>query len=422
LALQTGVLDRTNPVPPPLGQIDSAATTAAILEKAFGIPAFLAEPIAANFDTGHQEQTIEGSRTRAFDVYGDVTYKLTDAWSVSAGLRDSLERKTTTFASMNLDGASVLGALLKDPTIANALAAAVPGRPNLPNFGAQADPTANNGDTDRETLDDNGLSWRLNLLYKPAATRSFYASYARGRRPKVLAVQGPATPGGPAQFTEVPAETVDDWEVGAKALTFDRKLDLAGAVYYYKYDNFQTTQQVGTQFITTNAGKADAYGFEGQATYSPIPQLDVFATYAYTHGRFGTGLFKGNHFRLTPDHMASIGLSARYPALGGVFEFTPTYVYRSKAFFDDDNAKPELLTGALITPLVFNEFQDGYGLLDLRLSYRPDAGDWRAEAFVSNVTDTQYLKDAGNTGRDIGLPTYVAGEPRMFGFALTLHR
>src|SRR5262249_11004087 len=130
----------------------------------------------------------------------------------------------------------------------------------------------------------------------------------------------------------------------------------------------------------------------------------------------------GNHFRLTPDHTASIGLAARYPALGGTFEFTPTYVYRSKAFFDDDNARPELLTGALVRPLVFNEFQDGYGVLDLRFAYRPDAGRWRLEAFVTNATDTRYLKDAGNTGQTIGLPTYVAGEPRMFGFAFSLHR
>jgi outer membrane receptor protein involved in Fe transport len=422
LALQANVLDRGNPIPPPLGAIDSAATTAAILQQGLGVPGFLATPIAGNIDPAHQESYTEGDRTRSFDIYGDVTYKLTERLDVSAGLRGSFAHKTTTFSASNLDGASVLGALLKAPTVANALAAAVPGRPNLPNYGAQTNPTANNGDMDVASLDDNGVSWRLNALYRLQPDASVYATYARGRRPAVLSAAGPATPGGPSQFTVAPAETVDSWEVGAKTLTLGRRLDLAGAVYYYKYDNFQTTVQQGTQFITANAGKADSYGFEGQANFAATPLLDVFATYTYSHGRFGSGLYKGNHFRLTPDHMASIGLSARYPALGGVFEFTPTYVYRSKTFFDDDNAKPQLLTGALISPLVFNEFQDGYGLLDLRLSYRPDAGPWRVEAFVTNASDTRYLKDAGNTGRDIGLPTYIAGEPRMFGFAFSTHR
>jgi outer membrane receptor protein involved in Fe transport len=422
LALQANVLNRTNPVPPPLGTIDSASTSAAILEQALGVPAFLAVPIAANLDTAHQEAYTEGNRTRAFDIYADATYKLTDRLDVSAGLRGSFTHKTTTFSASNLDGASVLGALLKAPTVANALAAAVPGRPGLPNYGAQTNPTANNGDMDVDSLDDSGVSWRLNALYRLGSQSSTYATYARGRRPAVLAVAGPATPGGPAQFTVAPAETVDSWEVGAKALTLDHRLDLAGALYYYKYDNFQTTVQQGTQFITTNAGKASSYGFEGQANFAVTPLLELFATYTYSHGRFGSGLFKGNHFRLTPDHMASAGFSARYPALGGVFEFVPTYVYRSKAFFDDDNAKPELLTGALIRPLVFNEFQNGYSLLDLRLSYQPETGPWRVEVFVTNATDTRYLKDAGNTGADLGLPTYVAGEPRMFGFAFSLHR
>jgi outer membrane receptor protein involved in Fe transport len=422
LALEANVLNRATPVPPSLALIDSAATSAAILQRAFGLPASFAQNIAGNLDPGHQEEYTQGNRTRAFDIYADATYRLTDQLDVSAGLRGSFEHKTTTFSASNLDGASVLGALLKAPTLANVLASAQPGRPALANYGAQTNPTAGNGQTDSASLDDNGVTWRLNVLYRLNPTASVYATYARGRRPPVLAVSGPAAPGGPAQFTVAPAETVDDWEVGAKARTLGGRLDLTGALYYYKYDNFQTTVQQGTLFITTNAGKADSYGFEGQASFAVTPLLDLFATYAYSHGRFGSGLFKGNHFRLTPDHAASIGISARYPALGGVFELTPTAIYRSKVFFDDDNARPELLTGALITPLAFDEFQDAYALLDLRLSYRPESGPWRVEAFVTNATNTRYLKDAGNTGRDIGLPTYIAGEPRMFGFAFALHR
>ena len=422
LALEANSLNRTDPVPPPLAPVDDVATSAFFLEHAFGLPASLAEPIAANLDPGHQEAYTTGARTRAFEVYADVSYKLTERLEISAGLRGAFEHKTTTFQDSNLDGPSVLGALLKAPSLANVLASAQPGRPNLANYGAQTNPTANNGATDAASLDDNGVSWRLDALYRLSPTSSLYAAYARGRRPAVLAASGPATPGGSAQFTVAPAETVDDWEIGAKALTLGRRLDLAAALYFYKYDHFQTTVQQGTQFVTTDAGKADSYGFEGQASFAVTPLLDLFATYTYSHGRFGAGLYKGDHFRLTPDHMASVGLSARHAMLGGIFEFTPTWTYRSKAFFDDDNARPELLSGVLIRPLVFDEFQDGYGLLDLRVSYRPDAGRWRVEAFVTNATDTRYVKDAGNTGEDVGLPTYVAGEPRMFGFAFALRR
>lgn len=420
LALYANLLNRSYAVPTSLAVIDNAATSAAILEQAFHLPALLAQGIASNLNTHYQDVYTDGNRTEALDVYADGTYRITDQFQVSAGIRNSLERKTTSFAARNSNGASVLGMLLTDPSLANLMAAAVPGRPGLANFGVQTNPTANNGDTDYDHLTDDGLSWRLNGLYKLDPTTSVYLTYARGRRPEVLSVTGPSTPNGNAIFTKVPAETVDDVELGAKTLTLGRRLDLAGALFYYSYNNFQTTQEVGTQFITTNAGKASDYGFEGQANYSVNAYLDLFGTYTYSHGRFDSGLYKGNHFRLTPDHMVSLGLTARYPALAGVFEFTPTAVYRSKAYFDDDNSKAALMTGDLITPISFNQYQTGYALLDLRLSYQPNGRPWKLAAFMTNATNTRYLKDAGNTGQDLGLPTYIAGEPRMFGFAFSI--
>ena len=430
LALVSGALDRTNPAPTSLAVLDNVNTTNAILLKLLGFPVSFA-PItlgaANNISTDHQEESTDGNRVEEGDVYGDLTYRLTDQWQISGGLRNSYEYKTTSYEARNLGGPSVLGALLHvqadptDPTDgALELDALAPGAPNLPNFGATLNPTANNGDTVRQGLSDDGLSWRLNTLYKIDPTASVYFTYARGRRPEVLAVTSPSTPGGDPNFTRVPAEIVNDYEGGAKALLFNRHLQLDGAGFYYTYSNFQTEMQQGTTFVTTNAGSADDYGFEGQANYSLNSLVDLFGTYTYTHARFDSGAYKGNHFRLTPDHMVSLGADARYPALGGVFEFTPTFVYRTKSFFDDDNANPALLTGALIRPLVFNEYQNAYGLVDLRFRYQPDAKPWRLEAFVTNASNTHYLKDAGNTGEDVGLPTYIAGEPRMFGFAFSI--
>lgn len=41
---------------------------------------------------------------------------------------------------------------------------------------------------------------------------------------------------------------------------------------------------------------------------------------------------------------------------------------------------------------------------------------------MTNAADRRHLKGAGDTGEDVGLPTYVAGEPRMYGFAFSIHR
>ena len=44
---------------------------------------------------------------------------------------------------------------------------------------------------------------------------------------------------------------------------------------------------------------------------------------------------------------------------------------------------------------------------------------WRIEAFVTNLFDKNYIKDAGNTGDGLGLPTFIAGEPRFYGIAIS---
>ena len=45
--------------------------------------------------------------------------------------------------------------------------------------------------------------------------------------------------------------------------------------------------------------------------------------------------------------------------------------------------------------------------------------------WTGHVTEEHYkimkdIKDAGNTGDSLGLPTFIAGEPRFYGMSLTL--
>ena len=56
-------------------------------------------------------------------------------------------------------------------------------------------------------------------------------------------------------------------------------------------------------------------------------------------------------------------------------------------------------------------------LASARLGY--SLGNYRAELFVENAFDKKYIKDAGNSGDALGLPTFIAGEPRTYGIQLT---
>jgi len=397
----------------------------------------LAAGIASNLQSAYIETPINSSELDSYDVFADATYAFTDRFEVSAGVRYTRDEKTTGYAASIDSGRSALGTLLAIqagavPSSFIVSSTGVPGflvqpnystRPGLPLLGLTSQPTANNGDFSYYDSEDDGVTWRVTARYELTDDTNVYANYARGRRPEVISASGPSAPGGAPRFSSVDAETVDSYEVGAKSALLDSRLRIDGAVFMYNYENFQTTIQQGTTFITTNAGEAKSYGFEGQANFAVASNFDLFATYAYNHSRFENGIYDGNKFRLSPDNAASIGATWRLPVTGGEIEVQPTYTWQSKVFFEDDNDRPDLQTvasGAFVADLIQDEYQDAYGLLNLRIRYTPDSTNWGVEAFGENILDEEYIKDAGNTGDALGMPTFIAGRPAAYGLVFKL--
>lgn len=427
LALLAGntPLGISRPNPQPLAVLTNPAYLATVLQLGFGIPSSLAPGLVSNLKPVHRETFANYGENTAYDVYADGTFKLTDKFEITAGIRYTSEDREAAYRSRVDNGRSILGILLAAPTPTNLFLAAQPGAVNsaaLPLVGLIAQPTANNGDTYAKKIDDSGLTWRLVGRYAASEDLSFYASYARGRRPDVVSASAPATPQGPARFNVVDAEEVNSYEAGAKGKLAGGRLFLSGSVFRYDYDNFATSFRQGAQVVTLNAGKAKAYGFEGEARVQAGDFWTLFGTYAYNHARLESGLREGNHFRLSPDHTFSVGAAFSREALGGKLTFTPTYTWRSKMFFDDDNDRSDLQSAGLFPDTKVDEFQSAYGLLNVRLGFGAVDDRWKIEAFVENLSDERYLKDAGNTGDSFGIPTFIAGKPRFMGVGVTFRR
>jgi iron complex outermembrane receptor protein len=421
--------------PAPMSLLGNPAFDTLLLQGVAGsfgylLPTATAAGIAANLKPVHQEVQTSFSKTDAFDLFGDVSAKLSPQFELGAGLRWTHDDKSSGVSAQIQNGRSILGGFLgaltqTEPTrtalingLASPLAPVLPAS-LLPLFGLtfQATPRVD------QKFSDDGFTWRGFARYAPNPNTSLYAIYARGRRPEVLTAAPPAVPGGPARFVTAPAETVDSYEAGVKTALLNRTLYLDGAIFYYKYNNFQTTEQVGTIFITSNAGKADSYGFEAQLRYNPDQNLHFFANYAFNHGRFRSGLFIGNRFRLSPDHTFSAGVTVAANVPGGRLDFTPAVTYQSKVFFDNDNDRPDLQTiasGKIVADTVQDEFQNGFALVSARLGYNFSGSSFRIEGFVENLFNKKYIKDAGNTGDSIGMATFIPGEPRTYGVQLTL--
>ena len=184
----------------------------------YNMPLALAQKIAANLKGNHWEEAENYGKTDSEDFYADMTLHATEQLEFEGGVRYTHDDKTSSYSGTSADR-SVLGGLIgalslpapyRDAILgglATPGAGSITSIPTsvLPNFALFNQPSANNGDKVSEGFSDDGLSWRATARYAVDPDTSFYASYARGRRPKVLDALSPASPYGSPNFTPVAA-------------------------------------------------------------------------------------------------------------------------------------------------------------------------------------------------------------------------
>ncbi len=357
----------------------------------------------------------------SFDVFAEVEYDILDNLTFTAGGRYTRDNKETLFTS------EIVSANPVTPFVFGTPFALVGNTDGV--ISSDSDPTVD------DTFD--GFSWRFVLNYEVNENLNTYFNYSRGRRPEVIEdaftnePDGSVTPG----FEEIPAETVDSFEVGAKGSFFDGILNGDVAVYFYDYQNFQTTITVDAgpgvppEFVLINGGSADSVGVELGFNVTPIDYLTIFGTYGYNRGRFdetdadgNPQLFGGNQFRLSPDHAVSFGFTYDRPTPYGSAYITPTYTWKSSVFFEDENSTEfdviDPATGATLFTVPGIQ-EDAFGLLNIRAGVRLWDERIKLEGFVENVLDTEFVIDGGNTGGAFGAPTFIAGRPRFAGGSIS---
>ena len=340
----------------------------------------------------YEEETANRGETTAIDLFGDVTFAVTDRLDLTAGLRWTREEKESSVYGWYADRPN-------NVTFSNTLF--LPSTPN----GQVASSGA------RE-FDD--FTWRVAAQYDVSDVLNVWANYARGRRPDVISFDTTD----PDLFVEVPAELVDSYEVGG--FWSWENTTLQASAFYSEYQNFQTGRfdPNNAVFITDNAGQATQYGFEAQLDHSFNEIATLFATYAYNVSEFDDAddegnpqEFAGNTFRLSPDHALSVGLLNEFETAIGRLSIIPTWTWQSEVFFDNNNDRPDLQG----SDSVQDENQTDYGIVDLKVRWDAPGEEFYAVVFAENLLDEEYIIDAGNTGDAFGIPTFIAGSPRMVG-------
>lgn len=316
-----------------------------------------------------------------YSVFADGTWMPTPQLELTAGARVLVERRKSGYSSVQpnavLAGTSLLPIVSTDGVIFNAQR----------NFSA--------------------ILPRFNLLYRVTDAINVYATVSKGRRSPVVdlsarRVAGVAAP----NLRIVPQETVWNYEGGIKASVggFSGSLGL----FYQQYDGFQFSV-TNSGVTTTQTANARNLGFEAEGNLRIDSRISAFANFAYIDGKLNRnpafGAFSGARFRLQPKVTAAGGIDITVPVTDSVsFYAVPSVTYQSSVFFELPN-RPAISEKA-------------YALVNLRAGVQLAGGKYHVGAFARNLFNRRYLIDAGNTGGGFGVPSYIAGEPRFFGFEI----
>ncbi len=331
-------------------------------------------------------------------IYGNISYAVTDALRLSAGVRYTEEEKdywrtTSTFYSL------------------------------LPAFNVTyvfAPPVG--------TYDDTSIM--LSADYQLNDDAMVYARYAQGF--KSGGFNGRANSA--ADSTEYLPETADTFEVGAKTTYWANRLRLNVAAFLTKYDDFQARvsgidtipgQPVPSPVLSVlNAGSLEIFGFEVEAVAVPVRNLTLDTQIGFLDADYKEfddarfTAFGGTRSFQTP------AFSPRWTMrFGGQYVFDmdggsnvtvgAAAKYRSRMALAVDNT---LTNSATQLP---GMFQDEYWLYDARMVWNDASDRYSVGLYGQNLSDEVYKTDAQEFSSIGNIRTAYYGAPRTWMVKLT---
>jgi len=311
------------------------------------------------------------STYREYAVFGNATYRFSDRFDITGGLRWAKNRQR--FSQISA------GFLLPPGE--------VPGRSSEDVVTYSVSP--------RFHIDDDTM---------------LYARVASGYRPG-----GPnlTLPGVPPM---VDSDSLVNYEVGVKSQLFDRTLTIDIAAFYMDWKDIQLGVVVNGASALANAGSARSKGIEGAIGWQPVEGLRLGANGAYTNAKLtadmpaGTGGLNGDRLPSIPKWSGSLTADYR-TALSDTVTLALGAGLRHTGRRLSDVASSPL---ALVT--------NGYSALDLNAALTI-ADRWTLRAYARNVADSGGAITRGLSTDAFGQPSHVLvipTQPRTVGLAVDI--
>lgn len=382
------------------------------------IPGLTGKPPGATFVpgvAGYDDDFHQTSRSYAF--FTNETYAVTDALSVTAGLRYTHEKKTLGSSYHDTDGGAGCGSLLRSPGL-GAISPASPEYQFLVGYGCSVvfNPFFAQLAHDQSLTEDN-VSGTIKLAYRFNDQVMAYISFADGYKAggfNLGRVTDPesANPLAPVLNTSFPKETVDSYEIGLKSTLADNTLRLDAALFDQRYKDFQLNTYTGILFVVTTLPRVESKGAEANVTWAtPLNGLSLMGgvTYAFTNiNEFGEALALFSPQRLN-DRISfaplwSGALSATYQVpLGQSLALRTTLSEKYNSSYN---------TGSNLDP---RKLQGSYGLLNARIGLGAPDNSWAVELWAANLTNKYYYQVAFDAPFQYNQIDAFLGAPRTYG-------
>ena len=342
--------------------------------------------------------------TKAWAIYADGSYNVTDAFSVSLGGRYTVDQRDAEVLRQIYFGAA--------------------GTPGLGNAGAilfRTDTDLRGGVLSRK---DKKFTPRVALNYKLNSDHNVYTSYSEGFKgggfePRLNMV-GTNLPLAVAKRGYEP-ETIETYELGLKSAFNGGRITTNAAVFYSDYQDVQIPGSVAIDTngdgrddsfagVTTNAGKAKIKGAELEAIANITPNFMIAGMYSYIDAEYkeyisaGVNVASQRTFQNTPKNSANLRFNydIAMPLMGysGKLSLIGSASYKG--------ATAQFETASLLD-------QESYKLYDASIVWTRADGKVRAGIHGKNLGDKHY-KTGGYLFPTLGLEgtlTAFYGNPRQ---------
>lgn len=375
-------------------------------------PATTPPATLALFDQAYtdvQVNSFSNPQTKSYAAFGQLDWHITDALSLTAGLRYTHEDKKGEFRRFLAPDSGGNRSLL---TVAQ---------------------QAQNQISDiafSAKLKDDALSGLATLSYKVTPDVLVYGSYSHGSKSGGLNL----TAGGlsrpvsdPSKIGTVDPEKVDAFELGLKSQFLDGRLTFNLAAFLTNIKDYQAniTEQISGNTIQylANIPKVRSKGVEADISFAPSKWISLSAAAAYTDAKYIT-------FTNSPQANERANEGATQDLSGVRLPGVSKFAYSLSADVAqplterlDIYARGDWLHRSSFSASPVNSIYGkvpGYGILNARLGIRTSDSQIDLSLWARNLLDKNYYISR-SPGSFPGVVSGTPGEPRTIGATLRVN-